>query len=87
VDEAASRCGLGRAQFSLVFRDTMGMSFGRFCLRSRLGFVAEMLLSTDLPTQAIAQRAGFVDGSHMHRAFVARYGCTPGQYRADNRPT
>ncbi len=87
VAEAASRCGLGRAQFSLVFRDTMGMSFGRFCLRSRLGFVAEMLLSTDLPTQAIAQRAGFVDGSHMHRAFVARYGCTPGQYRSDNRPT
>lgn len=87
VDEAASRCGLGRAQFSLVFRNTMGMSFGRFCLRSRLGFVAEMLLSTNLPTQAIAQRAGFVDGSHMHRAFVARYGCTPGQYRSDNRPT
>lgn len=87
VGEAASRCGLGRAQFSLVFRDTMGMSFGRFCLRSRLGFVAEMLLSTDLPIQAIAQRAGFVDGSHMHRAFVARYSCTPGQYRTDNRPT
>ncbi len=85
VAEAARACALGRAQFSLVFRDTMGMSFGRFCLRSRLGFVAELLLSTGEPIQAIAQRAGFVDGSHMHRAFVARYSCTPGQYRADNR--
>jgi AraC-like DNA-binding protein len=86
VAEAAGKCALGRAQFSLIFRHTMGMSFGRFCLRSRLGFVAELLLSTALPIQAIAQRAGFVDGSHMHRAFVARYGCRPGQYRTDNRP-
>ncbi len=85
LEEAARKCGLGRAQFSLVFRDTMGVSFGKFCLRSRLGLVAELLLSTDLPTQSIAQRAGFVDGSHMHRAFVAHYGCTPGQYRAQNR--
>ncbi len=85
LEEAAGKCGLARAQFSLVFRNTMGMSFGKFCLRSRLGLVAELLLSTDLPTQSIAQTAGFVDGSHMHRVFVAHYGCTPGQYRAENR--
>ncbi len=86
VPEAARACGLGRAQFCLIFQETMGMSFGRFCLRSRLGYVAELLLSSDLPTSALAESAGFADGSHVHRAFVKHYGCTPGQYRAENRP-
>jgi len=86
LHEAADVCGLGRAQFSLTFRNTMGMSFGKFCMRSRLGHVAELLLATDLPTEALARQTGFADGSHLHRAFVARYGCTPGHYRTENRP-
>ena len=86
LPEAARACNLGRAQFCLIFQQTMGMSFGRFCLRSRLGYVAELLLASDLPTGAVAEAAGFADGSHVHRAFVRHYGCTPGQYRAENRP-
>jgi len=35
---------------------------------------------------AIAQQAGFADSSHMHRTFVNHYGCTPGEYRTQNRP-
>ena len=60
----------------------MGLSFGMFCRRSRLGRVAQLLLSTDLSTETIAGEAGFADGSHLHRAFVKQYGCTPGVYRA-----
>ena len=86
LQEAADACGLGRAQFSLIFRNTMGMSFGKFCMRSRLGYVVELLLATDIPTEALARQTGFADGSHLHRAFVARYGCTPGHYRTENRP-
>ncbi len=85
VTDAAKACGLGRAQFCLIFQDAVGMSFGRFCRRSRLGYVAELLLSTDLTIGAIAQQAGFADSSHMHRSFVRHYGCTPGHYRAQNR--
>lgn len=85
VADAAKACGLSRAQFSLIFRTTMGMSFGRFCLRSRLGSVAELLLTSDLPADAIAEQTGFTDGSHLHHSFVKQYGCTPGQYRSENR--
>lgn len=86
LHEAADACGLGRAQFCRIFRATMGLSFGRFCVRSRLGYAAELLLASDVPTEAIARQTGFADGSHFHRAFVARYGCTPGHYRTENRP-
>ncbi len=85
VADAARACGLSRAQFSLIFRTTMGVSFGKFCLRSRLGSVAELLLTTPLPADAIAEQTGFTDGSHLHHAFVRQYGCTPGQYRSQNR--
>lgn len=86
IADAARACGLSRAQFCVTFRNTMGMSFGRFYLRSRLGSVAELLLTTDLPADAIAEQTGFTDGSHLHHSFVKQYGCTPGRYRADNRP-
>lgn len=86
ITEAAQACGLSRAQFCVIFRSTMGISFGKFCLRSRLGAVAELLLTTDLPTDAIAEQTGFTDSSHLHHSFVKQYGCTPGRYRTENRP-
>ncbi|MFB3880780.1 MAG: helix-turn-helix domain-containing protein [Armatimonadota bacterium] len=86
VQKAAAACALGRAQFCAIFQETMGVSFGRFCQRSRLGHAAELLLSTDCPTDTIAKRTGFTDGSHLHKAFLKRYGCTPGQYRSEHRP-
>jgi len=80
--EAAAACNLGQTRFGLLFRQTMGLSFGRFRLRSRLASAAHLLLTTDHPVDDIAARVGFSDGSHLHRAFVRQYGCTPGDYRS-----
>jgi AraC-like DNA-binding protein len=82
VAQAAKTCGLSRAQFSLVFRNTMGMSFARFCLHSRLRAAARLLTSSRLSIEAIADQSGFADGSHLQRAFAKHYGCTPGSYRS-----
>jgi len=81
VADAARACGLSTAQFSRVFRQATGLSFAKFRLRGHLAFAAHLLLTTDLSTDAVAGRSGFVDGSHLHRNFVERYDCTPGQYR------
>jgi len=81
VAEAAAACGLSRSRFGTLFRQTMGSSFGHFSLRARLGYAAHRLLTTGMPVEAIAQKVGFVDGSHLHRAFVKHYGCTPREYR------
>jgi AraC-like DNA-binding protein len=81
IREAAAACGLGRTQFCLLFRETMGLGFARFCRRLRLAFAADWLLSANLPARAIAREAGFTDASHFHHAFTKCYGCTPGQYR------
>jgi AraC-like DNA-binding protein len=81
IREAAAACELGRTQFQLVFRKTIGLGFARFCRRLRLAFAADWLLSANLPARAIAREAGFTDASHFHHAFTKCYGCTPGQYR------
>jgi transcriptional regulator GlxA family with amidase domain len=60
----------------------MGMSFGRFCLHTRLRLAARMLTSTDFSIEAIADHTGFADGSHLQRTFAKHYGCTPGSYRS-----
>lgn len=81
VVEAAESCGLSRSRFQELFRATMGMSFGSFALRARLSFVAHRVVSTDRPVAAIANEAGFVDGSHLDHRFATHFGCTPREYR------
>ncbi len=82
VTEAAAVCSISASRFAFVFRHTMGISYGRFVLRSRLGRGAQMLLGTDLPLSTIAQTLGFCDASHFHHSFVRQYGRTPAAYRA-----
>ncbi len=85
LTEAAAACNLRHAQFGLLFRQTMGLSFGRFRLRARLAVVQHLLLTTDGSTEDIAAQSGFVDASHLHRSFVQHYGCTPAAFRRQIR--
>ncbi len=79
--EAAAACCLSAGRFSPVFRHTMGLSFGEFVLRQRGARAAQLLLSSDVSVEAIADELGFVDASHLHRMFARRYGYTPARYR------
>ena len=83
--EAAEACALSTAQFGVVFRRAMGVSFGHYALRARLARAAYLLLQTDLSVEQIADRCGFVDGSHLARIFHERYGAKPADYRAQRR--
>jgi AraC-like DNA-binding protein len=81
LEQAAAACGLSAPHFSRVFGRITGLSFAKFRLRAHLAYAARLLLTTELPTDAVAAQAGFVDGSHLHRNFVRQYGSTPGRYR------
>jgi len=85
LSDAADLCGLSTAQFSRLFVQTMGISFGRFRTRAHLAFAAHLLLTTGLGIDAIAAESGFTDASHLHRRFCRDIGVTPGEYRRQNR--
>ena len=83
--EGAAACALSVPRFCQVFRRAMGTGYGTFVTRSRLAYAARLLLTTREPIAALATKLGFTDASHLHRAFVGIYGCTPVEYRAQGR--
>ena len=85
LNEAAATCGLSVSQFGYLFRHLMGLSFGKFCMRARLAYVAQLLLTTSLSVEAIADAASFSDASHLHHAFAEVYGSTPARYRKEGQ--
>jgi AraC-like DNA-binding protein/quercetin dioxygenase-like cupin family protein len=86
LDQAASACGLSKRHFATLFRQTMGLTFARFAVRTRIKEAAELLHQTDLPVETIAERCGFVDHSHLCRLFRKAFGCTPGAFRESGAP-
>lgn len=66
---------------SRAFRLYFGVSTCEWLHRLRVVWVAEALLSADIPLSALAQRAGFADQAHLTRVFKRYYGLTPAQYR------
>ena len=79
--EAAAACAMSNTAFSRRFRNLMGITFAKFALRHRLSQAAAQLLRTEHPLKAVAVEWGFTDDSHLHRAFLHHYGCSPGEYR------
>jgi AraC-like DNA-binding protein len=86
VGEAAGACHLSESRFRAVFRETMGVSFGTFELRRRLGAAADMLMTTDAPVASIAEQSGFTDGSHLRRELLEHYDATPSSLREGRAP-
>ena len=85
LSQAAALTRLSRPYFSRLFRRCTGLSFHRFMLRTRTAQAAERLRYSQASVEAVATEFGFVDGSHLHRHFVKLYGCTPAEYRRQDR--
>ncbi len=81
VPEAARACSLSTSHFRNLFRDTMGVSFGQFELRRRLGAAINLLVNTDLSASTIAGASGFTDSSHLRRELLRHCNATPRSIR------
>jgi AraC family L-rhamnose operon regulatory protein RhaS len=86
LDEAARSAGLGRRQFTAIFRTVTGQSWRQYVLRLRLEHALRLLLHTDKSVTAIAFECGFDELSHFHHRFKAAFGNPPTFYREKSRP-
>lgn len=75
----AARAGFSRFQTLRAFARLTGLTPHAYLVQRRLDLARRQMRSA-MPLAEAAIAAGFADQSHMHRAFVARYGYTPGQY-------
>lgn len=61
--------------------NTAGTSFQEVKNAMRFERVEQLLTSTELTLEAIAEEVGFNNASNLAKAFKMRFGMTPGQYR------
>ena len=86
VGRMVKKLGVSRRTLERLFAEHVGHSPSDEINRVRLARVQELLVGTDSSLEDVARVAGFSYAESMRRAFKARFGVAPGQYRRDKRP-
>jgi AraC-like DNA-binding protein len=81
VADMARRAQLSPSRFAAVFRQCFGLSPHRYFLRMRIEYAQNLLKSTDLSLQEIADCCGFADVHHFSKAFKRAAEVPPGAFR------
>lgn len=88
IPALASFCGCGVRSFHDRFVTEFGITPHRYLLRLRVEHAARMMNERHRSLADIAAACGFTDQSAMTHAFSARFGVTPGKWRAgETMPT
>jgi AraC-like DNA-binding protein len=81
VDRLAAAAALSPSRFSARFRETLGESVMDYVARWRANVACRLLRETDLALDEVALRVGYASAPAFSRAFKARLGCPPAQWR------
>jgi AraC-like DNA-binding protein len=81
VDSLAEELGLSRSAFAARFAQLVGEPPLRYLTRVRLHAAGTRLSSSDEKMTSIATSLGYESASGFTKAFKARFGITPGEYR------
>ena len=85
VGRMVKRLGVSRRTLERLFAEHMGRSPSAEIARVRLQRAQDLLCGTDLEVEDVAQQAGFAYTKTLRRAFKARFGVAPAEYRAQRR--
>ncbi len=85
VTSLARRVGLSRPVFARRFRESEGVSPGRYLAALRLDEAARLLRVTDDGLAGVASRVGYASEFAFNRAFKRHHGQAPGVYRRGAR--
>ena len=80
MDSCADAVGCSTSALSKLFRRNRNISVAKYIRERRLE-LALSLLKEDCSVGETCERCGFGSTETFHRAFKARYGVTPGQFR------
>lgn len=84
LEDLARICGTSRFKTLRGFTALTGLTPHAYIIQRRLEF-AKALMRSGVGLAEAGSEAGFADQSHFHRAFVRRFGMTPGVYAAAMR--
>lgn len=78
---AAAEAGLSPNRFSAQFSREMGVTFMEYLIGKRIELACELLMTTDLRSFEIADRAGYNDPHYFSATFKKIKGMSPREYR------
>ena len=81
LDFLAAQTGIDKSRLCRIYRAGSGMTIMDALRLRRLTEAAELLIATNKTVSEICSVAGFHDLSYFYRAFSARFGVNPGDYR------
>jgi len=82
LSHLASFFNYSERQIQRIIQTTTGMSFSENIKKIRLSTAADLLKTTDMSIQMIADHLGYYDTSSFRHAFRGFYGVSPNEYRA-----
>jgi AraC-like DNA-binding protein len=85
VEDAAMHMYMSCSQFSRRMRRETGVTFIELLTRVRIKRACKMLRETEFTFHVITAYLGFQSCAHFQTLFRSRVGCTPMEYRRQNR--
>ncbi len=79
--QAARETGTCRSVFASLVKETTGLTWREYILDCRLEKSIELLGTTDIQILEVAFKCNFNNIGYFHRAFLKKYGDTPGKMR------
>ena len=77
VKMMAEMVGLNPTYFGVLFRQTMGMSFNRYLIQTRVKNAENILITGEYKVGDVAEACGFTDVSHFYKQFKLIKGFPP----------
>ena len=81
LNAAADALSVSTGYLSRVFKDQTGQNFSEYLQSVRMERAQQLLATTVIPTNAVAEQTGYSNSTYFRAAFKARFGLTPRQYR------
>jgi two-component system, response regulator YesN len=82
--DVAAHVHLNPSYFSVFFKEQVKMNFSEYVTRRRIQRAKELMISTNLPINEIAEEAGYKTAKYFIKLFKENEGMTPSAYRKNN---
>lgn len=86
IQDVADHVHLNQNYANTLFRESTGLSIGKFIIMMRIYKAQSLLLTTDLKIIDIALDSGFQSLGNFYKTFQLQVGESPSQYRSRHMP-
>lgn len=85
IDDVARIVSMTPSAFSHFFKKRTQRSFSDYLTDLRIGYAARMLIETEKNISEICFESGFNNISNFNRSFRTKKGCTPSEFRSQQK--